>query len=79
MKNRRANARTTNTSGRAMKADKSSGRQKSKVGTREGDVETRMTKTRMKLIEQICGYMVSVKVRLKLSAIYYADMRLSRN
>ena len=39
-----------------------------------GSVETRMTKTRMKLIEQICGYMVSVKVRLKLSAIYYADM-----
>ena len=39
-----------------------------------GSVETRMTKTRMKLIAQICGYMVSVKVRLKLSAIYYADM-----
>jgi len=39
-----------------------------------GSVETRMTKTRMKQIEQICGYMVSVKVRLKLSAIYYADM-----
>ena len=39
-----------------------------------GSVETRLTKTRMKLIEQICGYMVSVKVRLKLSAIYYADM-----
>ncbi len=39
-----------------------------------GSVETRMTKTRMKLIEQICGYMVSVELRLKLSAIYYADM-----
>ena len=37
-------------------------------------VETRMTETRMKLIKQICVYMVSVKVRLKLSAVYYADM-----
>ena len=43
-------------------------------GQFQHSVETRMTKTRMKLIAQICGYMVSVKVRLKLSAIYYADM-----
>ena len=36
-KNSRASVHTTNTSGRAMKVDESSGRWKSKVGTREGD------------------------------------------